>query len=679
MNRARHFRPFPDLVLVGILAVAAGIRWRYFLEVRDTLLFRVPFLDSWDYHTWALRLVGGDWGRGEPYWLGPLYPHALALTYAVFGVQGSAAQLLQLGANLLAVYLVYRLASRVADPTVGLVAAALYGFYGTPVFYAGLLLMATLLTLLLLLISGQLMRALARPTGGRWLALGALIGLTALARGNVLFLLLAIPPLLWREPLTTPLRLRLSGILIAGAFAVVAPVTLRNLVVGGDVVPITSNAGINLLIGQQARHGGIFGPTDELPQLEFDPTGASRLQDELGRELAPSEVSRIYTGRAVRLLLSRPGVMIPHYARKAYRFWSGYELPQIVAYEFWRARLPALRLLAVPFVLLVAAGLPGIGVLRGRARAVLAVMILGYFVSLWPFFPTARYRLPIAPLLAVTAAVFCVAMLRRLRAPQTAAAVRLRAVAPWLAAAAALAIVLLPRWSALPPEQVAWKCHLNEASRAAEVGDRTTLLAEARTAEQLRPGLAETPYRLAGYLQELGDDAGALVALEMAERRAPGDRLIPYRIGRNLEDLGRLDEAVTAFDRAAALDPDWAHPHYAKGLVLRKQNDLRGAVAAMAAAVRREPGRAQFRGNLGSLLAENGDLAGAREVLKQLTTDYPAYLNGWFNLALVEYQAGNLTAARRAADRAAALPRLRPAEKDRLRQLQSLLRRSAPR
>mgnify|MGYP000444026164 CR=1 FL=1 len=101
--------------------------------------------------------------------------------------------------------------------------------------------------------------------------------------------------------------MRLSQSIKTGAALLIAPVTVRNQVVGHDQVLLTSNGGVNLLIGQQAQYGGRFGPLSETPQFEFDPTGETLLEADLGRELRPSQVSRELTGRALARLAPRPG------------------------------------------------------------------------------------------------------------------------------------------------------------------------------------------------------------------------------------------------------------------------------------------------------------------------------------------------------------------------------------
>ncbi len=188
-------RPLLGLILLASLAVRA---W-YWLQVHGTHLLSVPYLDAHDYHAWARALVAGDWGRGEPYWMGPLYPHLLAISYAVFGPDGLAMVAAQWALTLLNIWLVWRLGRRWLGDGGGLLAAALYAGYGPPVFYAGLRLMVTVVTTLMLLVAWQADRArTAGSRAGPWLVLGLLVGLTATARGNVLVLLPLLPLVLLR-------------------------------------------------------------------------------------------------------------------------------------------------------------------------------------------------------------------------------------------------------------------------------------------------------------------------------------------------------------------------------------------------------------------------------------------------------------------------------------------------
>lgn len=652
-------------LLLGLLLLAgAVVRLLFFLQLKDTDLAAIPLLDSQTYHDWAVRLVAGDWGRNQTYWMGPLYPHLLALVYLVFGVGSLAALVFQLALSLLNVGLVFVLGRRLThQPGTALLAAALFSLYGAPVFYAGMLLMATVVTTLYLLVSLQTVAALEKPTAARWAKLGLVVGLTGLARGNVLLLLATLPVLLWKAvPAGSP-RLRPLLALVLAGVAVLLPVTVRNLVMADDFVLLTSNGGVNLLIGQQADYKGIFAPVTEGSEAEFDPSMETTLERELGRDLKGSEVSRILTRRAWDTFRSNLGAMPGHYLRKAYRFWNGYELPQIVSYDYWRGQFGALRPLVLPFTLLSALGLLGLRFLPVRGRWVLGVLLFTYFASLLPFFPTSRYRQPMAPLLAISAAVFLAGLwhARGLR----------RAI--WAAAAVLAIAALLPRWASLDRSEVLWQVHLHEASRAARRGDLKTTLAQGREAEAVRPGLADTPFHLSLYLEEQGAREEALAALRLARTRKSTDRLIPYKVGRNLEEMGRLTEAESAYRQALDLDPQWSYPWLRLGLVYRQLDQADSSLTALENAYRLGGGNHRIRANLAAALAEAGRTDEARQLLRKLTRDYPNYVNGWFNLALLELRAGAPDEAERALDHAAGLRGLSRAEREQITQLRQVV------
>ena len=653
--------------LAILLVAGAALRLWFWLAIRDTHLATVPYLDAHDYDQWARALLAGDWGRGEPYWMGPLYPHLLAGVYAVFGAGNTAPLALQLGLSLLNILLVWKLARRWTGPGAALLAAALYAGYGPPVFYAGLRLMVTVVTTLTLLIALQATRALAAPSWRRWLGLGLLVGVAATARGNSLMFLPAFTLTLpWRAAAGRRTALTAAAALWLGAGLAILPVTLRNITVGGDLVLLTSNGGVNLLIGQQSQYGGIFGPLSRQPQFEFDPTGETLLEAEEGAELRPGEVSRELARRALARMAEDPADMAAHYARKAYRLVSAYELPQIHDWNYWQPRLPALMPYPVTALLLLALGLPGAAALRGVARRVWLAMLGGWFAGLLPFFPTARYRLPVMPLLAVSAAACLVALVAARRRGDR------RRVLVLGGATVALAVALWPGWTALDRTAVAWHGHLGRASRAADAGDRAAMIAACAEADALRPGSAETAYRQGGFHEKMNDLDGALLAYAEARRRLPGDRFVLYRHARTLAALGRHHDALTGYAATTAADSAWSFPWHGRALSLRALGRMEEAEAAMRRAVALEPGRARYRSNLASLVAETGRLAEARDLLRELTADFPGYVPGWFNLALTEARLGDRAAARRAIDRAAALPGLTPTQR---RQVEDLARR----
>jgi len=656
-----------SLLLGLLLMLGAALRLVFFMQLKDTNLANVPLLDCQTYHEWALQLVSGDWGWNQTYWMGPLYPHLLALSYKLFGPGSQVFLVFQLALSLLNVWLVYELALRLTERSgVALLAVALYSFYGAPVFYAGMLLMATLVTTLYLLVALQTIRTVQSTSLINAIGLGLLVGLTGLARGNVLLLLPVLPWLLWKmgNNETTP-KWKTSLALMAAGLLLMLPVTVRNLLVADDFVLLTSNGGVNLLIGQQTEYKGMFAPVMDQSPAEYDPSMETNLERELGRDLKGSEVSRILTKRAWGVFKDNLADMPLHYLRKIFRFWNGYELPQIVSYDYWRYQFSALKPLMFPYTLLSVLGLLGLRWLPPRQRWIMLVLLGTYFVSLLPFFPTSRYRQPIAPLLAISAAVFILAMIRAKNQQRL----------PWLLGTLFLLTALLPRWAALDAATVQWQVHLHEASRASKLDDRRGTLAHGRRAEEVRPGLPDTPFQLAQYLEDMGAHREALAALQLANTRmgSANNRLIPYMLGRNQEAAQQYEQALDSYRQASSMDPEWALPWLRLGLTHRAlgQSDL--ALQSLIKAHQLEPGNRHVRGNLASAFAETGQMENARKLLLKLTDDYPLYVNGWFNLALVQLRIGDVTGAQHALDQAANLPRLDNNQLDQVAQLQQII------
>jgi tetratricopeptide (TPR) repeat protein len=668
-------------LLLVILILSLLLRFAYYQDIAGTDLFQVPFLDCLHYQLWAQELLSGDWGVGEPYWMGPLYPHYLALVYLFTGVDSPAPQIIQLLLSVLNIALVFLLARRLTSPAVALLAAALYAGYGPAVFYAGLLLMATLMTTLLLLAAIQAVRCLEQPSSRRAFVLGALVVVTALARGNVLLLVPVLPLLFIGLGLPRRQTLRLGLMALLGAAAVLLPITARNVLVGRDLVLLTSNGGMNLYLGQKAAYGGIFGPVDADQAVQFDPSGEWTLEREFGRDLKPSEVSRIFTRRALQEIVAHPWPTVKLYLIKIYRFWNGYELPQLAAYDHWRRESWVLQILAVPFTLLAAAGLLGILLGRGHLRRVLGLFVGTYFLSLLPFFITARYRLPIVPLLAVATASYLVT---------TGQALLTRVDGRWrlgpkfregwrrVALLGALLVALLPGWADFDREKALWAIQINQAGRLVAGGDVPGALAAVQAADAAYPDYAGTFLKKGDIHRRAGEDAQALAAFQQAEKLAPRERVIPYNVGRTLHRLNELDEALAAFDRCIALDPAWPRGYFGKAMVQRDLGDLPAAIATMAQAVAAQPGAVHYRNNLASLYAENGQLDRAQATLQELLQRYESYVKGWINLALVSYNLGQLEAATRALDQADAIRRKEPEEEENIRRLRALIAAGPP-
>ena len=159
----------------------------------------------------------------------------------------------------------------------------------------------------------------------------------------------------------------------------------------------------------------------------------------------------------------------------------------------------------------------------------------------------------------------------------------------------------------------------------------------------------------------------------MAAARAPENRLIPYRLGMFQTKQNQMNEALESFNKAAALDPQWAFPWLRAGLVWSRIGQIENAVKALEKAYNLAPGNYQIRSNLASAYASTQQYDKALDLLDQLIIDYPDYVNGWFNLALVHTRMGQADKAAAALEQAAALHHLSEDESVRIEQLRQIL------
>lgn len=454
------------IALAVVLLAGVGLRASYFGEIAQSPEFRHPLVDPLFSDYWARALVTGDWSSSgiqevygrlpgipeRPYFRPPGYPHFLALVYRAAGTSYVAPRIAQMvlgiGSALLALALARLLLGRAA----GVVAAGFMATYWGFIYFEGelqepsLLILLTLGLLVTLVLAAREVGRPRTPAGAGHTALlalasGLLLGLATLVRANVaLFLPVALAWAFWvsrRRLQHRAFRVLALG-LIVGAVIAVAPATVRNWVVARDFVPVSSNLGINLYIGNNREAQGMF--VGDAPTLNrfgscFDyPRIASELESEIGRPLRDSEVSAIYTRKAIAFARGNPAAVLRLMARKAYLFWGPHEmsLDRVVTYD--RLSSQTLRLIPWTFPLALALGLAGTAALAAELRrsgrrggqstapsdaegqrlqdaeltregiVLLAVFALTSFASFLPFFVTAGYRLPVVPVLLILGA-----------------------------------------------------------------------------------------------------------------------------------------------------------------------------------------------------------------------------------------------------------------------------------
>lgn len=400
----------PRARLAAVALLALAVRVVYAILNRH----HVVQGDALAYHLEGAFLAHGQ-GFREPYAAVPTaeHPPLHIVVVAFVDLLGGSSLLAQRLAlcvvGTVTVVLIALVARRLGGERLGLVAGVIAAGYPMLWLPDGALMSETTYGVF---VAGALLAALRvreRPTAGRAAALGAVIALAALTRGEALGLLVLLAaPLLWR-------RWRSLAVAVLAFAVVIAPWTIRNLATFERPVLISTNsdgvwAGANC-------HATYY--TSQIGAWRFDCYGSPPPGDE-------SERMHVYRTRGVDYMrdhLSRlPLVLL---AREG-RLWDVYEpWTQGVFYAASEGRNPtAQRLGLLCYWLLLGPAIAGAWLLRRRRGPlwVLAAPLLLAALTGAVTYGTTRFRFVAEPSLVLLGAVAVEAALARLRAASSARA-----------------------------------------------------------------------------------------------------------------------------------------------------------------------------------------------------------------------------------------------------------------
>ena len=340
------------------------------------------------------------YGR-EPLINAPLYPHLLALSLRCTGGFGPA-RLLQIALGLLVAVGTWLLARAVgAGERAALIAMALIAFHPTTALYGAFLLRTSLITALLLGFCLTLAWQASRPGWRPDLAVGASLGLMHLTMEMVPFMLPFALLGALRGPGGWPGRLRRAGLAGVGFALVVSPLVARNLACGTGLLHNGSQSHLGILQYNFVGADGLHLVRPEASWIKTvvrpDDSNLTTLRKAIGTHPSPAHWL---------LLLGR----------KLHGVWNGYEPPNNVNPHLLRGWIRSLGLFPAGSTLLIALAIPGVGLLLRRAGAtwpVLAGMAIVVAMCLAAV-ALARYRLPIAPYMAIAAGLTGEALARAL-------------------------------------------------------------------------------------------------------------------------------------------------------------------------------------------------------------------------------------------------------------------------
>lgn len=399
--------------LLLILAGAFAVRLVYTIAGPGNAYGEGPTGDMFFFHEIANLLADGR-GFIAPYTLDqlgrveptaehpPLWPGILAVASEVGGNGLLSHRLMGIPFGVATAGFLGLVARKLAGDRAGLVVAALAAAHPLLIAADGSLMSETLYGLWVAIALLLTLRLLERPTLPTAAALGAVVGLGALTRGEALLLLpLLVAPAAWRGASGTRQTLVVGGTAFIAAALVIAPWTIRNLTTFDRPVLISTNdstvvTGANCDATYRGRDLGFWRVDCRAPITETDEAEQAAIWREDGIEYATDNAGRLVTVVTPVRILRTWGVWQP---RRQVKEAEGRDrtmetLGQVVYFlllplavyggVLLRRRRAPLWLFLVPPATVTIVTLLGYGYTRFRHSADLVIVVLaGLAIAHW--------------------------------------------------------------------------------------------------------------------------------------------------------------------------------------------------------------------------------------------------------------------------------------------------------
>lgn len=592
--------------VIAIFVFAFVLRFIYLNQIQKSPLFDTPIMDAKYNDDWAQRIATGEELEEKVFFRAPLYPYFLAGVYTIFGHSYFWARLIQFIIGSLSCVLIFFIGRKVFNRTVGLISGFLAGGCGIFIYFEGELLIPFLIVFLNLLLVWSLLFFMEKPDFKKSLLSGILLGLSAIARPNIL--LVAIAFFFWMLFLIKSTRGYKTALGYAFSFAlgvvlVVSPVTLRNYIKGHDLVLISSQGGVNFYIGNNPRSDGVWAGLREVGKT-WDNVyeGAFGFAEQsMGRKLKPSEVSQFWTSKSLEFIRDQPTNFLRLMFKKFLYFWNGKELPNNKDLYFF-ARTSGLlnvliwkKVLFFPFGVLAPLALMGIILSFKKTKKVipLLIFIFMYMLSVILFFVNSRFRVPVLPFLIIFGSYFLYWFYLQIKKSRFSSVIFL-----------ILGVMILG-------------VLINSSSF------RATNLDYSLSHNKI--GLA---YSQKGKLPE------AVEQFELALNFKPDNTAAHLNLGLTLMSMGRYNQAIDELQTVLKFDGEKDRVHYNLGVAYHQIGKLEKAIEHYNASLSINDRNPKAHNNLGSIYVQLQKFKKAVEEFKSALRYLPDSYESHFNLGV---------------------------------------------
>jgi hypothetical protein len=612
MQRAKH-----RWIALAVLLAVGGLTQALILaqQLSSDPLALTPVNDARVYWQWAGDIANGKLIGDTPFLSAPLYPFFVGLVRALGGGLATV-YVLQAALHLATAGLLFRVSERRFGAMAAFVGTALYLALLEPAYSTGRILNGTLQLFVVVLLWDRMVAASERPSRGRTLALGAVLGVNVLANPTMMA---AIPIVAlwvaWNERWTRA-GLRSAAVVGLAAAAAILPSAWHNRLACGEWIPVSAQGGVTFYHGNAPGAEGVYHGIEGIAE--------NRLQQNLdARSLVRGETdgswgatSSYFFRKGVAYWVAEPGAAIELFGKKlryyiTSRNYGDIYVPAIEEHDGMASRL-ALAPFATPW--LVLPGLIALVFLLRDPRRYLPeiLLVLAPLATVLVFWYSPRYRIPAVPFLAALAGASIVQVAAA--SPLGTRPLRVAAIAlAWL-----LAVASGP-WNARTgfDDEKPLRAQHDQLVGSVLVEQDRLEEAERRYRSALAGGYGPAAAALADVLRRLGRTGDALEMLADLVRREPGNAYAHRSLAVALAQTGKFAEAEREFRATIQIDPNDWEALSGLGNVCHATGRTDEAIAMHRAALAKNPSFAGAHYNLGFVLLGLGKIDEARAEMRE--------------------------------------------------------------
>jgi tetratricopeptide (TPR) repeat protein len=657
-------------IIIFFLSIA--YRALCFSVVHEEPLLNYPVVDA-DYHYhWAQRIVAGDFfGHGpDDVFKPPLYAYFLAGWVFAAGKSIGLIQWVQYVLGALSCLIAAIIGSRFMGQKVGRMVGILSALYAPYAFFESQLLTPALSIFLNLAALQLLVQENIEPPSWHALVSGVLFGLSAGVRPDVLLPAICLNIflfLLWYYR-TGSLGASLSRVVwvSVGLIAMILPITIRNWMITNQFVLVSSNAGINFYTGNSDGSDGISAIPVGLRWERL----VSRVPQPVLEQ--PAQASLWWITQTLKEIKAHPNSTIQRVAKKALALFNGREFRNNICYHFMQERTWPFRFPFIQYKLVLPLAICGLlfllpksGPMKQPMLIFVVIWLFGFWVLGVIFFVTARYRIPLVPILMIPAGWTLV---------QIASAIRNRQwpdLGKYVAVICIVGSLVWPSWFGRPQRDWA-KDYVNLGNARISSGD----LIGAERAYRQALTIQDDPdahFLLSRVLLKRRRTQSALRHLESAQMLLPDspDLLLtsgqaflmsgqPHQARRTFYRLINLSKKCNLWPKRsewalshsllADLEPRLAAEHWEKAWLIhpptaaevsfRQRTNMPRVLQTFRTEAEKKPWDWYAQANYGLVLLETGESEQAAKYLRVASTQAPDKYGLRFQLARALAQSG---------------------------------------